>query len=167
MQVSARISNAEGNDRDIAHQRAEIATLCNTAFGNRKLMSHETQIEAAKAVAHQFIATFNAQDHEGLADTLNYPHVRLALGEFTTIESRADFVARSERGKARLAEEDWHHTTVASMEVIHAGDDKVHLAICNYRCHEDGTTYNTFDTLWIATCLNGHWGIQFRSSYLR
>jgi hypothetical protein len=123
--------------------------------------------QAAMDVARRFIETFNAQDHEGLADTLNYPHVRLALGRFATVERREDFVEISKRGKSRLADEGWHHTEVASMEVVHEGDDKVHLAIRNHRCREDGTPYNTFDTLWIATLVDGHWGIQFRSSYLR
>ncbi len=29
-----------------------------------------------------------------------------------------------------------------------------------------GTVYNQFETFWIATCQDTHWGIQFRSSYL-
>lgn len=123
--------------------------------------------QSAIEVAHRFIETFNAQDHEGLADTLNYPHTRLALGRFATIETCDDFIAISKRGQSRLADEGWHHTEVASLEVVHEGDNKVHLAITNLRCREDGTTYNTFDTLWIATLIHGHWGIQFRSSYLR
>ena len=41
------------------------------------------------------------------------------------------------------------------------------MSLTIHRCHEDGSVYNTFDTLWIATCDDGHWGIQFRSSYLR
>ncbi|MBT3533472.1 MAG: hypothetical protein HN478_06315, partial [Rhodospirillaceae bacterium] len=50
---------------------------------------------------------------------------------------------------------------------IQSGPDKVHLRLEIDRCHEDDTVYNKFDTLWIATRQDGHWGIQFRSSYLR
>ena len=123
--------------------------------------------EQAMATARAFIDAFNAQDHERHADTLNYPHVRLAKGEFETIATREDCVARSRRGEAALAEEGWHHTVVAAMEVVHEGPDKVHLAITNHRCHADGSVYNPFDTLWIVTLRDGHWGVQFRSSYLR
>jgi hypothetical protein len=40
-------------------------------------MNEEAE-QAAIAVVHKFIETFNAQDHERHADTLNYPHIRLA-----------------------------------------------------------------------------------------
>ena len=99
-------------------------------------------IEAVEA----FIRTFNAQDHERQADTLNYPHIRLANGRFTTIENAEAFIEGSRRGEARLQEEGWHHTVVASLEVVHAGKDKVHIAIRNDRCRADGTVYHSFDT---------------------
>ncbi|NKB96927.1 MAG: hypothetical protein GKR90_00285 [Pseudomonadales bacterium] len=123
--------------------------------------------EIAKNCARAFITAFNAQDHEALADTLNYPHLRLANGRFAQVETREDFVAISKSVEPKLREEGWHHTTVESMDVVHEGDDKVHLAIRNHRCRNDDSIYNTFDTLWIVTKENDHWGIQFRSSYLR
>ena len=126
-------------------------------------LSEEFGLEAAR----EFIAAFNAQDHERLARSLNYPHTRLAGGRFRTIGSAADFAAISAKGEAHLQAEGWDHTTVAKIEVVHAGDDKVHVAMTNDRCHGDGTVYNSFDTLWIATNVDGHWGIQFRSSFLR
>lgn len=123
--------------------------------------------EAAIAAMQGFIDAFNAQNHEALADTLNYPHIRLANGAFTEIPTREAFIERSRAGKARLAAEGWARTTVAKVVAIHVGSDKVHLAITNERRHADGEVYKRFDTFWIATCVDGHWGIQFRSSYLR
>ena len=123
--------------------------------------------DEAMAAAERFIEAFNAQRHEALADALNYPHVRLANGAFTTIANRDAFLERSQRGVARLEEEGWHHSVVETIEAVHVGADKVHLAMTVARCHADGTIYNRFDTLWIATCVAGHWGIQFRSSFLR
>ena len=122
---------------------------------------------AALQTAQDFIDRFNAQDHAGLAATLNYPHTRLANGRFVTIADRAEFTALSERNRTRLDAEGWHHTVLTSITVVHAGVDKVHMSLAIDRCHEDGTVYNQFDTLWIATMQNDHWGIQFRSSYLR
>ena len=128
-------------------------------------MNQESE-KAAIAAVHAFIESFNAQDHERHAQTLNYPHIRLANGRYTRIESAEDFVGLSRRGESRLAEDGWHHTTVASLEVVHSGNDKVHIALRNDRCHADGSVYHSFDTFWIATLVEGHWGIQFRSSFL-
>ena len=122
---------------------------------------------AAIAAAQRFIDAFNAQDHEALADTLNYPHIRLANGAFATIATREAFIERSRAGKAHLETEGWDHTTVEAIDAVHAGDDKVHLALSVDRRHANGTVYKHFETLWIATRVDGHWGIQFRSSYLR
>ena len=105
-------------------------------------VSAKRGIEAVEA----FIHTFNAQDHERHAETLNYPHIRFANGKFTTIENAEAFIAGSQRGEARLQEEGWHHTVVASLEVVHAGEDQVHIAIRNDRCRADGTVYHSFDT---------------------
>ena len=121
----------------------------------------------AIATARAFTDAFNAQDHERHAGTLNYPHTRLALGRFRTFESAQEFIDSATANEPRLIDEGWHHTVMAKIEAVHAGADKVHLAITNERCHEDGTVYNTFDTLWIATLDEGHWGIKFRSSFLR
>jgi len=118
------------------------------------------------AVAEAFIDAFNAQDHERLAQTRIAPHVRLAGGRFTTIDNADDFATGRRRGECRLAEEGWHHTVTTAMEVVHSDDQKVHLSMRNDRCREDGSVYLGFDTLWIATRMDGHWGIQFRSSYL-
>ena len=120
----------------------------------------------AIASVQAFIDAFNAQDHEALATTLNYPHVRLAGGAFTTVATAEEFVARSKKGKALLEAEGWHHTVLHSCEVVHSAPEKAHLALCIDRCHADGEVYNQFETFWIATLQEGHWGIQFRSSYL-
>ncbi|MCZ6617681.1 MAG: hypothetical protein O7E57_06070 [Gammaproteobacteria bacterium] len=129
-------------------------------------MSKAAANSSAIATARAFIDAFNNQDHEALADTLNYPHVRLANQRFATTESRDDFIKRSRKGGEYLDAEGWHHTVLDSIEVIHGGLDKVHMALGIDRCREDGSVYNHFETLWIATLQEKHWGIQFRSSYL-
>jgi hypothetical protein len=121
---------------------------------------------AALQSARDFIDAFNAQDHERLAGTLNYPHVRLANGRFVTIESLEEFVNRSRKGRSLLEAEGWDHTVLRTIQVVHSGPDKVHMALSIDRCHADDSVYNQFETLWIATEVDGHWGIQFRSSYL-
>ena len=123
--------------------------------------------DQAKSVAIAFIEAFNEQHHSNLAQTLNYPRIRLAKGYFHTISTEEDFVTLSQNSQEALKKEGWDHTVVESMEAVHEGDDKVHLAIKNHRIDESGEIYNSFDTLWIVTLDDDHWGIQFRSSYLR
>ena len=117
------------------------------------------------AAAQEFIDAFNAQDHERLAASLNYPHIRLT-DAFVRIESAAEFAAGSRRGSARLQQEGWHHSDIGAIEAVQVGTDKVHLMMQVSRCHETGEVYTVFDTFWVATRQNGHWGIQFRSSFL-
>lgn len=126
-----------------------------------------TNAERARDAVKFFIDTFNAQAHEQHARALNYPHIRLANGKFARLDSADQFAKISASNEARLRAEGWDHTIVRSLEIIHEGEDKVHIAITNDRCLADGSVYKSFETFWIATCVDGHWGIQFRSSYLR
>ncbi len=102
---------------------------------------NEATAKAGIAAVHAFIETFNAQDHERHAETLNYPHVRFANGRISTIENAEVFMAGSRRGEDRLHQEGWHHTTVTNVDVIHPGDDKVHLAPAPYTHLTPPTTY--------------------------
>jgi|TARA_B110000263_G_C15295078_1_gene505239 hypothetical protein len=131
-----------------------------------RITMNEKTAKEAIAVVHAFMETFNAQEHERHGETLNYPHTRLANDRFITFENAEAFIAGSKRREAALRQEGWHHTTMVSLDVVHSGKDKVHLALRNDRCHADGTVYHSFDTFWIATLTDGHWGIQFRSSFL-
>ncbi|HJN50970.1 MAG: hypothetical protein QGI68_02515 [Pseudomonadales bacterium] len=113
-----------------------------------------------------YIDGFNRLDIEAMSTSFNFPHVRLARGEFYTFDSAEQFSQQSQRLADSLAAEGWDHTVVESADVIHEGEDKVHVAMTVARRNAKGETYNRFNTLWIATLQDGHWGIQFRSSYL-
>ena len=122
--------------------------------------------EAAITAANAFQDAFNTLNSSGMADACNFPHVRLAKGSFTRFETREDFLKTHASMKDRLKAEGWNNTTMESIKVVHEGPDKVHLAIENSRRHADGTVYKPFNTFWVITLQDGHWGIQFRSSYL-
>lgn len=85
--------------------------------------------EIAKDVARAFVDAFNHRDAQTLADTINFPHVRLANGRFLRLETREDFLAREARVGLALAAEGWSHTVMESIDVGHEGPGKVHLAI--------------------------------------
>ena len=66
-----------------------------------------------------------------------------------------------ERGA--LAE--WHHSAWERREIIHAGADKVHIDTCFARYRADGSVLGRFDSIYVVTCEQGHWGIKARSSF--
>jgi hypothetical protein len=123
-------------------------------------------IDVAREVIERWVAAFNARDVEGEIAAFNFPHVRLANGRFETIEGPDTLRTRHERSTAGLQAEGWHHTNLDTIEAVQSGPDKVHFTLRYTRCRADGTPYDTFDSLWIVTDQDGHWGVQFRSSYL-
>ncbi len=110
---------------------------------------------------------FNARDTEGQIKEMHFPHIRLSQNRFQLWETADEFRVVQEKISKLLKEEGWHHTASHSINPIQIGDNKVHLAIRQSRQHEDGTEYNGFDTFWIFTKINGRWGVQFRSSFLK
>lgn len=120
----------------------------------------------ARATIERWLAAFNARDAEGQIEAFNFPHVRLAGGRFQTIEDAEAMRRLNEGGTSRLAEEGWATTTLEAFEVAQSGAGKVHCALRYARRRADGTVYNEFGSLWIVTEQAGHWGVQFRSSYL-
>ena len=126
-------------------------------------MSKENGLKAVQ----NFLDSFNAQDHKRHSKSLNYPHVRLANDVFRTLESPEQFERQCRNNEPNLYAEGWHHSEIDSIETIHANQQKVHLAITMNRCNKEGKVYKSFETFWIATLVNDHWGIQFRSSYLK
>ena len=92
----------------------------------------------------------------------NFPHVRLAGGKVVGLAEHGDyklddFVARAGDGWARSQ---WDERTP-----IHVGQDKVHLKVKFSRWRKDGSLLGEFETIYIVTLQDGHWGIQARSSF--
>jgi hypothetical protein len=72
----------------------------------------------------------------------------------------------SEMAFRRLTEvEEWDHSSLDVVEVVHASDVKVHFKIEFSRYKANGTKYAAHKSLWIVTKRNERWGILARSSY--
>lgn len=114
------------------------------------------------AAMDDYIDGLNRGDERAVNDACNFPHVRLAGGKVAVWQDRgdyklADFVARAGDG--------WHHSTWDERTPIHAGAEKVHLKVKFSRWRADGSLLSTFETIYIVTLQDGHWGIQARSSF--
>jgi hypothetical protein len=126
----------------------------------------ETAEQEARRVVEEYLAAWNARDIEAFRSTLNYPHVRLGGdGSLDVSQTRAEYGRRIDF--ATIARETgWDHTTWDSVDIVHSAAEKVHVAIRATRRRADGSAIVTFDTLYVVTHQNGHWGIQLRSSFL-
>jgi hypothetical protein len=117
---------------------------------------------AALAALDRFMTALNARDEAALNAALNFPHVRLASGRVTVWNEAGsyrvtDFLARAGDG--------WHESRWDERTVVHAGPDKVHLAVEFSRWRADGTLIGRYRSIWVVTRVDGKWGVQARSSF--
>jgi len=120
----------------------------------------EGEAEARKAV-DDFFASFNAQDQDSAKRCLHYPHVQITGTE--TIMWNTPEELDLNFGHL-IASEGWHHSTIDSCTLRQNCKDKIHFEIRFSRYNAEGTCYATFQSIWIVTRTDGHWGIQGRSS---
>jgi hypothetical protein len=124
----------------------------------------ESPEPAALRTLDAFMAAFNARDVEAWIGTLNFPHVRIASGQVAVFPDAAAF--RNNFEFARFAEQTgWSRSEWTERHVVHAGPDKVHVAVVFTRFREDGSVLARYESLYVVTQQNGHWGVQARSSY--
>jgi len=118
-------------------------------------------LEAAQACLDAFMAAFNARDLAAWEATFNFPSIRLASGGLVMIERGYHTTAMFDSGPLS----DWDHSAWERRNVVHAGPDKVHFDTRFTRYRADGSVIGGFDSLYVVTCENGHWGVKARSSF--
>lgn len=108
------------------------------------------------------MTAFNARDLQAWEKTFNFPSIRFASNEMAVIDGpgwhKPDLFDRN-------LGDGWHHSAWDRREIIHAGDDKVHIDTQFTRYRADGSIIGAFDSIYIVTCEAGHWGIKCRSSF--
>ena len=121
----------------------------------------ESEVAAAMAVLDRHLTALNANDAAGLAETLHFPHYRLAGTRMQVWETSetyfADFLARAGTG--------WHHTKWDFRNVISASRDKVHIDLQFTRYRADDSSLGSFRSIWTITQIDGRWAAQLRSSF--
>jgi len=122
----------------------------------------QTAIELAMGTLDKFMLAFNKSDLKAVSATLNYPHVRFASGNVFVFENEKSFTDRNIY-KA-LIDSGWDHSHWLSRDVVLSSPDKVHIATAFRRYNESNQAIGTYESLYIVTLKNGHWGIQARSS---
>jgi hypothetical protein len=124
-------------------------------------MSHDEAVAAGMALLDRHLGALNARDAAALAETLHFPHYRLAGIRMQVWETSTtyfdDFRAR--------AGGDWHHTQWDFRNVVAASEDKVHFDLQFTRYRADGSALSTYRSLWVISRINNRWAAQLRSSF--
>jgi len=119
-------------------------------------------IAAATKCLDDFMSAFNARDPQAHARTFNFPSIRIASGKMVIL-NKEDFVSAQRYQTEALKE--WDHSKWERRNVIHAGADKVHFDTRFTRYRKDGSVIGGYDSIYVVTCEDGHWGIKARSSF--
>ena len=122
----------------------------------------ELAITGAMHAMDEFLLAFNQQDATGWAASLNYPHVRFASGTVTVWNSAKDFSDTDAFEK--LSKSGWNHSHWLTRDVVLASPKKVHIATVFQRFNNRNEIIGTYESLYIVTKKDGHWGTQARSS---
>jgi len=125
----------------------------------------ERQAEAeALEVMYAFMRSFNAKDPKAFADTLLFPHVRVASGGVRVSPDVEAFIQATDFD-AFARRFDWSFSRWESIETVQAGENKVHFAVVFVRHNSAGEPNATFRSLYILQRGASGWGIRSRSSF--
>jgi hypothetical protein len=120
--------------------------------------------QAALKVMYEFMASFNSRDVARWADTLLFPHIRVASGGVTVNQTKSGFIAETDLQEfARI--NNWHHSEWNSIETIQADSEKVHFKVRFTRFNPAGEAYVSFNSLYVLQKTDQGWGIRGRSSF--
>jgi len=125
------------------------------------MSANTDSIASAMDCLDAFMAAFNARDLNAFEATFNFPSVRLASNTLAIIEPGYHQPQMFEQGALK----DWDHSAWERRAVIHAGEDKVHIDTRFTRYRADGSVIGGFDSVYVVTRENGHWGVKARSSF--
>ena len=144
--------------------RLSLVLLPITAAVHADEPAASTAEQQALATLDEFMEAFNSADAGRWAETLNYPHVRVAAGT-VRIWQNADEYADQFRFDEFRRRTGWHHSEWDEERVSQSSKDKAHIAVTFTRYRADGSKIASYRSLYIVTNQGGHWGVQARSSF--
>ena len=135
------------------------------AADSKPLTPDEAAIDdAALAACDGFMEAFNASDMAAWRRTLNYPHVRLAEGS-VVVSNTPDEYEREWDFAEFARRTGWHHSSYDRKQVVQRGPDKAHVVVRFTRYRADGSKIASYDAFYVVTRVDGHWGVQIRSTF--
>lgn len=117
----------------------------------------------AVEVVEAYLDAVNRRDPQGFADTLHYPHYRVARGAIQVWEQARE--VSSTTTFERLASTGWVRSAWDSVQPLQVSRDGVTVGLELSRYDADGERIAQFHTLYLVTRQDGRWGIKARSSF--
>jgi hypothetical protein len=139
------------------------------------IAQHETASSDDKAAAivaamqclDDFMTAWNARDIKACEETMNFPHVRLSGANGLTVSAKGEMT--QEMFDKMLGEaaslKDWHQSAWDKRAVVAVSSNKVHVQTRFVRYRADNSVLSSFDSLYVVTKEDGHWGVRMRSSF--
>lgn len=131
------------------------------AAANQAIAEAEIQ---ALAVMEAFLDAFNNRDEAAWADSLAFPHLRMASGTVVVYQNREEFLAAMDLD-AFAQNTGWRRSTWDDMAVVQSSERKVHIQVRFSRFDENDELIASFDSLYIIEPVDGRWGVRARSSF--
>lgn len=141
-----------------------VLGICAGVFVGHAQAQKESAEAAAMTALDEFMTQFNARDDVAWAKTLNYPHVRIAGGDVRVWQDAEEYTAYMDFDRF-IAQTGWDHSVWDERTIVQSGKDKVHIAVQFSRYDKDDKKIATYESLYVVTNRDGHWGTQARSSF--
>jgi hypothetical protein len=128
--------------------------------------------EQVMLVLDRYMDALNALDLESHVATYHFPHFRHAGGAVVVWETPEEampiLLLPEEERRSRLQDAldpTWERSEWRRREIVQGDDEKVHVLTAFVRLREDGSEIARYDSLYVLTLEQGHWGIKGRSSF--
>ena len=109
-------------------------------------------------VVRRNIDAWNKGDIDSRLSTLYFPQYRIT-GTGSLVEELEEVIG--EKWKLALKfvveYENWDHSEIDEVEIIHSSENKVHLALVFGRYRADGLRYASMKSFWIMSKFDGVW----------
>ena len=122
-------------------------------------------MDEAKGAIERHAEAINARDVEAYRQTMTFPFTYQNYnGVALTIEKAADCGVTAPLPWAIIlrTDPDWSHTEFDALEEVARSVSSAVYKVGFRRIDASGQASGAYDAIWIATCQEGRWGVQFR-----
>ena len=122
-------------------------------------------INTSKKAVEMHFRAINERQAEVYRQTMNFPFTYQNYnGVALTIEKAADVDVSTRLPWEIISSTDpnWHHSELELLEEVARSESSAVFKVGFNRVAVSGHAYGSYMAIWIATCQNGHWGVQFR-----
>ena len=117
-------------------------------------------VTSGLAATERFMETWNTRDPVAWASSLHFPHARPSAGGLRMWATEDEYFAGADYESVIAT--GWDHTEFEDLQIVHEGDAKAHIAGRWVRFDTAGSVMRRNLVTYVATEVDGHWGIQAR-----